>query len=170
MFRTTSAVLTALSIFLLPASALFAVPTNPRLASEATLPGTTIFEYSPDTGDLHVYQDENAEFEITALEITSTSHSFLYDGCPFAPVNCFLFDVYRHDKVFRLDQGGYGDVTFPAALPPGLSQSFVASDLNVDGAIFLGGTFSDVILLVPEPSSFGIVSLSLIGLLFRRRN
>ena len=37
---------------------------NPRLASEATLPGTTIFEYSPDTGDLHVYQDENAEFEI----------------------------------------------------------------------------------------------------------
>ena len=170
MFRTTGAVLTALTILLVSGSALFAVPVNPRLATEANLPGTTIFDYSPDTGDLHVYQDENAEFEITALEITSNSNSFQYDGCPFAPVDCFLFDVYRNDKVFRLDQGGYGQVTFPGALPTGLSHSFVASDLNVDGAVFLGGGFSDVILVVPEPTCTGLVTLSLIGVLLRRRN
>jgi len=157
------------AIVLCSCSAVLAQPVHPRLAAEVSIPGTTIFEYSPDTGDLHVYQDAKAEFEITALEITSDSNSFLYSSCPFEPVDCFLFDVFRTDKLFRLDQGGYGEVTFPAALPMGLTHEFLVNDLNVDGAIFLGGKFSDVVLLVPEPNGVGMVCLGMFGLLARRR-
>ena len=169
MFSTIR--IATIAMILCAGSMAIAEPVRPRLATEVAKPGTTIFEYSPDSGDLHVYQDPMAEFEITALEITSDSNAFLYDSCPYEPVDCYLFDVFRADKLFRLDQGGYGQVTFPAALPIGLTYDFLASDLNVDGAIFLGGKFSDVIMLVPEPSGVGLLCLGVLGLVARcRRN
>ena len=167
MFSTIR--IATIAMILCAGSMAIAEPVRPRLATEVAKPGTTIFEYSPDSGDLHVYQDPMAEFEITALEITSDSNAFLYDSCPYEPVDCYLFDVFRADKLFRLDQGGYGQVTFPAALPTGLTYDFLASDLNVDGAIFLGGKFSDVIMLVPEPSGVGLLCLGVLGLVARCR-
>jgi len=162
MFVKSRSALTALFLCLF-STALLAERVHPRLATGPSVPNTVIFDYSPDTGDLHVYQDDAAEFEITALEIISDSEVFLYDSCPYAPVDCYLFDVFRADKLFRLDQGGYGEVLFPQALPTGLSPAFLANDLNVDGAIFLGGTFSDVIMLVPEPSGLGLLAVGLLS-------
>jgi hypothetical protein len=168
MFLKTRLAFAALFLCLF-STAILAESVHPRLATGATVPNTVIFDYSADTGDLHVYQDDAAEFEITALEIKSESNVFLYDKCPYAPVDCHLFDVYRADKLFRLDQGGYGEVLFPKALPVGLSHAFLANDLNVDGAIFLGGTFSDVVMLVPEPSPMALLTVGLLSVAVRRR-
>ena len=148
-------------------AAVLAEPIHPRLTTGPEKPGTTILDYNSSNGDLLIYQDPDAEFEITAIEIQSENNIIQLTECPFERTQCRLFDVFRSDKLFKLDPGGFNEVLFPGALEPGLTQQHVADELLVDGAVFLGGSFSDVIMIVPEPTSG--VWLLLVGLAFWRR-
>ncbi len=129
--------------------------------------GLITLVYDPRDGSLSL---DAAGKELTALEILSASGNFR--GAKPSQVNG-LFDVFTPSKLFILKPGAarFGDQDFGATLAPGLTPLEVAADLTVSGALFPAGGLGTVDLFkMPEPSSVGLMSLSLLGLVrYRRR-
>ncbi len=143
-----------------------AVPTNGSVGAGAD-DGLITLVYDPANGSLSL---DAAGKELTALEVLSAGSNF--KGAKPAQVNG-LFDVFTPAKFFILKPGNarFGDQDFGTALAPGLTKDQVGADLTVSGALFPSGGLGTVDLMyVPEPSSMGLLSLGLLGLIRARRN
>lgn len=143
-----------------------AIPTNATVGAGAD-DGVISLIYDPANGSLSL---DAAGKELTALEVLSAGSNF--KGAKPEQVNG-LFDVFTPAKFFILKPGTarFGDQNFGAALAPGMSKEAIGADLTVTGALFPQGGLGTVDLMyVPEPSSMGLLSLGLLGLIRARRN
>lgn len=129
--------------------------------------GLATLIYSPATGDLHLVTRNR---EITTIEIISADRLFQGDRPPELDG---LFDVYNAGKIFKLDPAGFGDLFFPAALPPDLSFAELAQDLTINGSVVGGGALDATLQyeFIPEPRSSLLAIFGVIGIgLVRRAN
>ena len=112
----------------------------------------TSLVYDAGSGELRV--DAPASRNLTSINITSAGSMFTGDR-PDALVDAF--DNFAPDNIFKATFGGsFGDISFGAVLPIGLSEADVAADLTVIGSLDGGGELGSVDLVylaVPEPSA-----------------
>ena len=127
---------------------------KPRLAASPNDPNGTILEYNPSNGDFRFYLLPEATRAMTTIEIVSESAIFDGPGAPCRFVG--LFDIYTPRKLFKLDPAGFSDFTCEGAAQTDLTLNFLTEDLTVSGSLAGGGSLTDVVFLVPEPSSVGL--------------
>lgn len=161
-------IFSAIAICLLLTSTLFG-QLKPRLDAAPSNVDGTILEYNPDNGDFRAYLLPESTRKMTTLEIVSESGVF--DG-PGGPCIGFdgLFDLYTPGKLFKLDPAGFSEHFCAGAVQTGLSLEFLAEDLTVDGSFSGGGSLSDAVFLVPEPSAATLFVFGLLLLKRRTRN
>ena len=95
---------------------------------------TTVY-YEPSSGGLAVGSTLG---DLTTIQLASSSDSFLEGTVPG------LFDVRVSDRLFWLHPSGKGVLRFQEALPSGLTESEVLSDLSIDGSVAGGGDLGHV--------------------------
>ena len=122
--------------------------------------------YDPNTGELAV--DAPAGAELTSINIDSAAA--VLTGQPAQNLGG-SFDNDADDNIFKATFGSsFGSLSFGNVAQTGLAESFVLDDFTVVGSLAGGGDLGDVDLIyVPEPASFRLIVLGLIGLLGRRR-
>lgn len=124
----------------------------------------TILEYNPTNGDFRAYLLPEATRMMTTLEIVSQDGVFSGPTCFLQPG---LFDIYTPGKLFKLDPAGFTEISCEAAVQPGLTLDHLVNDLTVSGSLTGGGSLTDAVFLVPEPTSFVLLCLGLFC--FQRR-
>ncbi|MEZ6118853.1 MAG: hypothetical protein R3C28_20110 [Pirellulaceae bacterium] len=82
--------------------------------------------------------------ELSSLLVNSRSSSFIVDQRP--DILAGDFDVFRADRLFKLDENGFGDASFGNVYPTDLSNNDLRNDLCVAGSYLDGGAVDDVIL------------------------
>ena len=131
--------------------------------------GQTSLVYDVSSGVLSV--DPPAGKELTSINISSAGSKFIGDT---PTVLDGAFDNFAANNVFKATFGGsFGDITFGAVLPVGLSQSDVADDLSAVGSLAGGGDLGDVdLIFVPEPTTLILLVIGLMSLsaMTRRSN
>jgi hypothetical protein len=121
--------------------------------------------YDPSNGNLSV---DAAGKQWSTLEILSPSGMFTGTATPGLVLP--PFDVFSPTKYFLLKTTGLGDTDLGNVLAPGLSADQLAAELTVNGSVLPSGGLGNVDLsVVPEPSSFIMIGLGLLGLLGLRR-
>jgi hypothetical protein len=83
-----------------------------------------------------------------------------------------MFDLWYDWKIFKMDFGGFADVSFGLLALPGLEEAFLANDLTVTGSYKEGGGIEGHVDLyvIPEPGTLVLLGMgALAGLLFWRR-
>ena len=138
---------------------------TPRIDTAPLDTNGTILEYDPSNGDFRVYLLPESTKQMTTIEIVSREG--IFDG-PGAPCLGFtgLFDIYTPGKMFKLDPAGFTEFACEGGARQGLSLEFLTNDLRVDGSFAGGGSLTDAVFLIPEPSG---ACLFVIGLFFLRR-
>lgn len=91
-----------------------------------------IVYYDPQTGQIRL----EASRPFTALTIISRSGIFGGQRPAFLDGD---FDVFRSDKLFRLDHRGVQSLDFGLVAPPGLSYEFLRNDIRFETAVLGGG-------------------------------
>ncbi len=95
---------------------------------------TTVY-YEPSSGGLAI---GTASGDLTTIQLGSSSDSFRDGTVPG------LFDVRVSDRLFWLHPSGKPVLRFQEALPSGLTESEVLSDLSIDGSLAGGGDLGNV--------------------------
>ena len=128
--------------------------------------GQTSLVYNSGTGEVSV--DSPADKDLTSINITSAGNMFVGDK-PAALDGAF--DNFAADNIFKATFGGsFGDISFGAVLPTGLTADAVAADLSAVGSLAGGGDLGDVDLVyIPEPAAFLLGTIAAFGLLGTRR-
>ena len=125
----------------------------------------TSLVYTAGTGELSV--DAPAGKELTSINITSAAG--LFQGDKPAALDG-AFDNFAADNVFKATFGGsFGSISFGTVLAADLTQDQLLNDLSAVGSLAGGGDLGEVDLVyIPEPSTFALICLSLLGLRWRR--
>ena len=110
-------------------------------------------KYNPDSGDLQI--QANTGVELTSFSLQSQSS--IFSGQPYDVLEG-QFDVSTNDLIFKASLGSTFDtLQLSHAVPSGLNQDILLSDLSVDGSLAGGGRLADFTLVfVPEPQSFSL--------------
>jgi hypothetical protein len=143
-------------------------PRNSRLTSRAIQPGgergdgQASVGYNAATGE--VWVDAPAGIELTSISVDSASN--IFTGDPAQNLGG-TFDNNSEDNIFKATFGNsFGSMTFGNVAQAGLSEEFLLDDLTVIGSLLDGGELGAVDLIyVPEPSTWALTSLCLLGLL-----
>jgi hypothetical protein len=124
--------------------------------------GQTSVGYDATTG--RVWVDAPAGTELTSISIDSADHIFTGDPAENLGGG---FDNTSADNVFKATFGStFGSLSFGNVAQPGLTREFLVDDLSVVGTLADGSDLGNVDLVyVPEPSTWALTSLCLLGLL-----
>jgi hypothetical protein len=124
--------------------------------------GQTSIIYDAGTGQLSV--DAPAGTQLTSINIDSASGMFT--GSPAQNLGG-SFDNDSDTNIFKATFGSsFGSLSFGNVAPPGLGEAFVLGDLTVVGSLAGGGGLGQVDLVyVPEPPTFLLLGVALLGLL-----
>ena len=142
----------------------------------ASLPGGTPGDgnisvvYDPGTGEIGV---DAGGHEFMAFQIVSEAGVFTGPG-PAENLDLAFFDRGYDWKVFKLDPGGFGDLSFGLLAAPGLDAAYLANDLTITGAFVGGGSIEGAVglFVIPEPGTLVMLlsgGLILLACAWRRR-
>ena len=102
--------------------------------------------------------------QLTSINIDSAAGIFTGDAAQNLGGS---FDNDADNNIFKATFGSsFGSLSFGNVAQPGLAEEFVLNDLTVVGSLAGGGALGDVDLIyVPEPETFVLLTLGLIGLI-----
>jgi hypothetical protein len=127
--------------------------------------GNATLIYNPGTGELAV---EVGATQLTSINIDSAGA--IFTGEPAMNLGG-SFDNDADNNIFKATFGSsFGSLTFGNVVQTGLSKEFVLGDLTVIGSLAGGGDLGAVDLrYVPEPSTFILAGIGLLGMIGLRR-
>jgi hypothetical protein len=143
----------------------------PALAGDAASDAVVQLWYNANNGELRAIPAVGKMF--TSVNIQIDNSAFTFTG-PRPPSLTGDFDNYSADNIFKATFGSsFGDTNFGSVLATGLAKDSLMANLTVDGSYAGGGALGDVFLNflpIPEPSTFILILLGLVGLLAARRS
>lgn len=102
-----------------------------------------ILHYDSQTGDMSLDVPVGADGEARLTSVVIDSASGIFTGERPGTLSS-AFDVFRADRVFKMDVAGMDVVDLGPAAAPGLGASMLEKDLCIAGSVIGGGTLSMV--------------------------
>ena len=125
----------------------------------------TSIVYDAGSGELGVDAPMNADLASILID----SQAGILTGGPAENLEG-PFDLHSDSKLFKMDDAGFGSLSFGAVAPPGLSEALVLADLEVNATLLGGGKTGSVDLVyVPEPTTLALLVLGSHAMSRRRR-
>jgi hypothetical protein len=134
------------------------------------------YVYNPETGDVKISYDNdpniNASNTLQHMKLASAGSKFIVANVnnsgvapSFSSESASLLDMVQNDNTKPiLDHYDIGNI-----LPQGLTQAQLMSDLTLQFGVLNQFSLKSAEVLVPEPTTLGLIGVGALGLLARRR-